>query len=163
MKHKYVQGVEASNAADYRVIISTASIDNEAHDHWLKLSSILGGSIPTCMVRVELLELAAMYVFYLDVLNIDNIDYGDFESLADMLVQGAGLDEKEEGFIIRDEAVMLLGHIFAGYMRLMLHIRKKFKINRESVSEFNVTRLGNMVTASNDFEDSTSSYILIMR
>lgn len=163
MGHKYIQGAEVSAAAEYRIILSTATLDKEAHEVWLSLSRALGGAIPTGMVRVELLLLAATHVFYLETGSYESVDFEDFDTLTDMLMQGAGLDEKEEFPSVYGEVMALLGSLFEGYMRLMLHVRKRFKVNRESVGHIDVQRLTNLVTNNDDYnDDGTSSYVLTM-
>jgi len=163
MIHRYIQGAEVSEAAEYRVIVSTATLDLEAHDTWLALSRVLDGAIPTGMVKIELLELAAIHVFYLGTGSFNSVDFEDFNNLTDILMQGSGMEEKEEGLAVYGDVMMLLSTIFEGYMRLMLHIRKRFKINRDSVQNVTVQRLANVVTNDDTYtDDGSSSFVLIM-
>lgn len=163
MAHRYIQGAEVHDAAEYRVIVSTATLDYEAHQTWLALSHVLGGAIPTGLVKVELLELAATHVFYLGTVPFDSVDFDDFNTLADILMQGSGMEEKEEGASVYGEVMMHLATLFEGYMRMMLHIRKRFKINRESIQGITVNRLANVVTNDDTYtDDGSSSFVLIM-
>jgi hypothetical protein len=163
MAHRYILGTEVSDAAEYRVILSTVTLDDEAHSTWLALVRVLGGAFPTSLVRVELLELAATHVFYLESGDINSVDFEDFNTLADILMQGSGMEEKEEGASVYGEVMILLSEIFEGYMKMMLHIRKRFKINRESIQHIEVQRLTNVVTNNDSYtDDGSSSFVLIM-
>jgi len=112
MIHRYIQGAEVSEAAEYRVIVSTATLDLEAHDTWLALSRVLDGAIPTGMVKIELLELAAMHVFYLGTGSFNSVDFEDFNNLTDILMQGSGMEEKEEGLAVYGDVIdVVIDHL----------------------------------------------------
>jgi len=163
MAHRFIQGAEVHDAAEYRIIVSTATLDREAHETWLGLSHVLGGAIPTGLVKVELLELAAVHVFYLETSSSEAVDFDDFNTLADILMQGSGMEEKEEGASVYGEVMIHLATLFEGYMRLMLHIRKRFKVNRETVSGVAVKRLTNVVTDDDCYvDDGSSSFVIIL-
>lgn len=162
MAHQYIESAEV-DVGEYRIIVSTTSIDASTRDSWLALSQALELAVPTGLVRVELLELAAYMIFYFSITSVDQVDFQELDDLAGTLLQGAGLDEKEESHNIRTDVIMHLSVIFDGYLRMFLHIRKRFKINRDSLSDLSIRRLDNVVTSDEDSnDDATSSYVLTL-
>lgn len=164
MQHRYIQGAEASPSSGYNIVISTVSLDHAAKETWTKLTRLLEYAVPTGMVKIELLELAALHVFYFETTDVHCVDFEDFDDLADILMQGAGLDEKEEAMTKHGTVMLYLAELFEGYLRLFLHVRRRFKVARGSVHEVAVKRLSNVVTSSDDYnDDGTSSYVLVLR
>jgi len=163
MQHRYIEGAEVESPAQYYFIISTATLDAEAHQHWESLCHQLESAIPTGLVKVELLTLAAMHVFYYGTRDTEAVDFDDFNDLADMLIDGAGLSEKEGAESLLGSVMLNLACIFEGYLRLFLHVRKRYKINLDSINSVDVKRLSNLVTTAEDYnDDGTSSYVLVL-